>query len=114
MTTATRTRKCTRCQDANGIPTGIVRGGECFLCGGHGHYTREIVTAEAKQAGRRRAAAIEALRQDARYGWREQQARIDLEERTPERHAKLIESVMAGRVDAVVSGLVAYAKENKL
>jgi hypothetical protein len=101
-------RKCTRCLDANGVPTGVVRGGECFLCRGAGTYVRQTVTAEAKLAGQRRAAAIQALRQ-AGITWRQSNARIELEESSPDRHAKLINSVLAGRVTDVLDGLTALA-----
>jgi hypothetical protein len=111
-----KTRKCTRCQDATGTPTGVVAGGECFLCRGEGEYTREVVTAEAKAAGARRAAAVDILRmatQDmpnrARITLLD--ARSLLEDTEPERHARLVDSVLAGRTLAVLESLAVYAAD---
>lgn len=110
------TRKCTRCQDADGNPTGIVAGGECFLCHGNGEVTREVVTAEAKAAGKRRAAAVDILRmatQDMPTRARVTllDARSLLEDTEPERHARLIDSVLAGRTLAVLEALAVYAAD---
>lgn len=107
------TRTCTRCQDANGVPTGIVHGGECFLCRGTGSYTRETVDAATRAAGRRRAEAIGILRA-AGISYRATTARIHLEETAPERHARLVDSVLAGRVADVLAALTAYADQNCL
>jgi hypothetical protein len=113
---ATRTRKCTRCQDSNGVPTGIVLGGECFQCRGAGNVTREVVTADAKAAGRRRAQAVATLRAATaalpnRTRCTLMDSRSHLEETAPERHARLVESVLAGRTDAVIAALTAYATQ---
>lgn len=116
MAATTKTRKCTRCQDSTGTPTGIVCGGECFLCHGNGTVTREVVTAEAKAAGARRAQAIQILRTATaalpnRTRCTLMDSRSHLEETAPDRHARLIESVLAGRTEAVVAALAAYATE---
>lgn len=102
------TRKCTRCRDANGVPTGRVRGGECFLCHGNGNYTVVTVDAATREAGARRVAAINALRA-ADAPTKARNAREHLEEVAPARHSKLIDSVLAGRVADVITSLLAYA-----
>ena len=109
-------RKCTRCRNAEGIPTGIVLGGECFLCHGHGEYTRETVTPEAKAAGRRRGAAVDAIRAATQALPLKQRlligdARMDLEQNHPGRHLRLIESVLAGRTADVIAALIVYANQ---
>lgn len=107
------TRRCTRCQDGNGIPTGTVLGGTCFLCNGSGTIARHAVSAADRAAGRERLTAINALR-DAGITRRAAAARAELEEMAPERHAKMISSVLAGRVSAVIAGLLIYADERGL
>jgi hypothetical protein len=104
--------KCTRCRDANGVPTGTVRGGECFQCHGTGERPQSSpVSVAEREAGKRRMAAINALRA-AGITWKQQAARSDLEELEPERHLRLIDSVLAGRTSAVLAALDAYYSKN--
>lgn len=109
-------RKCTRCQDTNGVPTGIVFGGECFLCRGAGTYVREVVDPATKAVMRDRAEAVTILRAaTANLPKRDRldigDARIHLEEVAPERHLQLVGSLLAGRVDEVIVSLRQYATE---
>lgn len=110
-------RKCTRCKDENGVPTGFAGGGTCFLCDGNGYYTRETVTAEAKTAGQQRAEAIAILKAATADMPRRtmitlMDARAHLEDTDPAAHANLVHSVLAGRTAKVVAGLAAYADKN--
>lgn len=110
-----RERKCTRCRGADGVPTGMVLGGECFLCHGNGAYTRGTVDPETKVAGRRRADAINILRAaikdlPLRDRLAVSAAREHLEEHAPDRHLRLVESLLAGRVAEIVPCLRVYAQ----
>lgn len=106
-------RKCTRCRDTDGNPTGVVLGGECFLCQGAGAYVRTTVDRRTREAGQRRADAIGAL-SAAGITYKQAEARRCLETRSPERHDKLVESVLAGRVADVLRGLDAYIDEAQI
>lgn len=107
------TRTCTRCRDANGVPTGTVAGGECFLCHGTGTYVRATVSAEEKAAGSRRMQAINILRSAGLNG-RAAAARCELEQTAPERHERLIASVLSGRTAQVIEALGEYARANRI
>lgn len=106
-------RTCTRCRDANGVPTGVVLGGECFLCHGKGTFTRETVSRAVREAGSRRMAAINMLR-NAGMTRRAAAARCELEETEPARHDRLIESVLKGRIGDVLNALTSYAAEHRI
>lgn len=118
------TVKCRRC-NGTGIWTGWTpagRGGECFGCDGTGSLVITRYTVEEKAAIqdrlRRRNDAYTAidsrarelgkqvgdseLRWDATYGF------AALEEQEPERYAKMLDSLDAGRLDEVINALAAY------
>jgi hypothetical protein len=108
----TVTRDCKRC---NG--TGFYGDrGICGLCGGNGTRTHTRLTAaeKAERANleRRISAAHQTLRHAAKplglFRYQVESAFIHLQMHAPERFAKLLDSVEAGRVADTARALVAY------
>lgn len=110
-------KKCGRC---NG--TGFFSRGFCFRCQGATTVTITRYTA-AEKAERARYAARHAAAYDAivrtRHTWLAPQDRVHLygafdllEMRDPDRFAKMLDSLDAGRLHDVINALVAYYNAN--
>lgn len=114
----TYTAKCRRCSG-----TGVwFESGFCFGCNGSGVKTITRYTAEEKAAKRtlaeRTHGALERIktrtreladgRRNSRLEWYAQYGFIALREREPERFAKMLDSLDAGRLDDVIHALAKY------
>ena len=118
--TAAPTRKCRRCAGTGMTGFGHVEGGVCFGCKGEGVVARDMRTPEQKRAEMtgfvRRNALVAALNDYATqtFGVGSDEAcftawgRDHLEQADPTRHAKLLDSVEAGRLESVIAALVTY------
>lgn len=111
MTTSTSARQCRRCSG-----TGQASGGQCFRCDGIGIDPGPRVdsrTPDEIAAARREIALRETLRQAVTGRPRNEQFDIRdgadaLKVREPVRYAKMLDSLHAGRYDAVADALLTY------
>jgi len=115
------TRQCTRCAGTGMIESHVPHKGIpglCLTCDGAGHVVPPTAEARAKkQAGRDACERETRLRMllktsvDADRRALVLAAVTELETREPGRYAKMLDSLDAGRTEAVIEHLVTYLRE---
>ena len=114
------TRRCGRCKGSGTVDLGGQGGfnlASCRNCWGTGTVLIGEARRRAVAAYTRRCELVRVLRVRAEQlghdtAYAVQDGRDHLETHAPERHARLLDSVEAGRLDAVIAALVEYAAAN--